>query len=1116
MFKGSAGFCPLLAWLMWLLSSRQACAIDGPLAPEQSLQYLKTEPGLKVELVAAEPMVVDPVAVAWDEKGRMFVVEDRGYPTGPGKGKPPLGQVVLLEDTDGDGKYDKRTVFADGLTFPNGVMCWKGGVYVTCAPYLYYFKDTDGDGKADVKEIVFKGFQDLSTTQLRVSHPTLNLDNWVYLTSGLTAAKVTSPAHTNRPAVFLNRVDGRFRPFTDVLEETAGTAQFGQTFDRFGRKFICSNRNHIQHVVMPLAYLKRNPNLSFSQMVEDIPDHEAACRVYPLSANITTAAWHTGFITSACGVTIYEGTALPEAYRGNSFTCEPAGNLVHHDVLLPNGVTFVAKRAYPTNEFLASPDNWFRPVNLANGPDGALYVCDMYRKTIEHPDYLPEATRKVTDFESGKAMGRIYRIVAEKPRAKSRRREPTDPDSVLRPRDILAISFGDSPEATQLPEVTIKEDGTITLPLHQTFTAAGKTPRQLEKEIRGRYVPRLYVELIVTVNLVGKPALLPKIDLGKMSPKELVGQFSNPNIWWRMTAQRLLLERQDAITASPSLRSLLASGKTPEARIHALRTLEGLKIYSGMQGHPAVTDEDIGHALADPHPAVREHGIQLAESSVTGLVAMAAQSLTNYAAREFLRKHGAGAAMIASRLVTLADDPDPRVRFQCALALGGIRTPPPAPGTKPWKRPIPTDDQVVAALVKIGTRDLDDKWTRAAVLSAITHREELFLHDFLAVAARESPLSLAPMMSELGHIIAAGVPSEKLVPSLQDIVASKSSTDLGWQMAAVSGFGEGLKARGPSTKGRPGLLALFDGGSADVRQGLEYLLKRASDMALDSRQPLSLRLPAISLLSQAEYATAGEPLEKLIEPQQPSEIQTAAIRALGQLSKPEAGPALVKRERWNAYTPAVRDVVLSALMVNTNFLQSLFTAIEKGDVPAWTVNADRRNQLMRHKDEAIQNRATALFKNLTPGDRMKVYEESKSVLALKPDGKNGHAVFQRLCTPCHVFAGEGHAVGPDLTGIRNQPADVLLLHIVVPEYEIVPIYTCYNVETKDGQSFSGLLAAETPATITLRMAQGVEQKIARSDVASMQTSRLSLMPQELEKAMSKQELADLIAFLKGQ
>src|SRR4029077_12674320 len=152
--------------------------------------------------------------------------------------------------------------------------------------------------------------------------------------------------------------------------------------------------------------------LPFGLQVEDIPDHGAACRVYPLSANITTAAFHTGYFTSACGISLFYGDALPASYRGNSFTCEPAGNLVHHDVLAPDGVTFVAKRMYPTNEFLAPPDNWFRPVNLAVGPDGALYVCDMYRKTIEHPDYLPAAQRKVTDFDSGKDKGRIYRIVS--------------------------------------------------------------------------------------------------------------------------------------------------------------------------------------------------------------------------------------------------------------------------------------------------------------------------------------------------------------------------------------------------------------------------------------------------------------------------------------------------------------------------------------------------------------------------------------------------------------------------------------------------------------------------------------------------------------------------------
>jgi putative membrane-bound dehydrogenase-like protein len=955
-----------------------AVAVDGPLSPADSLAYLKTEPGLKVELVVAEPMVVSPVALAWDARGRMFVVEDRGYPIGPGKGKPPAGQVVLLEDTNGDGQYDKRTIFADKLTFPNGVMAWSNGVYVTCAPFLYYFKDTDSDGAADIRETVFKGFQDLSTTQLRVSHPVLNLDNWVYLTSGLTAAKVTSPAHPDRPAVFLNRVDGRFRPGTDEIEETSGTAQFGESFDVYGRKFICSNRNHIQQVVMQTAYLKRNPNLAFGVQVEDIPDHGAASRVYPLSANITTAAFHAGYFTSACAITVYNGTALPENYRGNSFTCEPAGNLVHHDVLTAesNSVTFIARRAYPTNEFLASPDNWFRPVNLAIGPDGALYVCDMYRKTIEHPDYLPEATRKVTDFESGKTMGRIYRISA------------------------------------------------------QDFEPRGQR----------------------------------RFDLSAATTPELCRELENPNQWWAMTAHRLLLERRDA-KAFPLLRRLAARGKSPESRVQALRVLEGTE---------GLEDAQILAAMGDSAAGVREHAIQLAEPR--------------------LEK----SPRLGTQLLNLAGDSDARVRFQCALSLGQ------------W-----SSDRIVPALATVAVANLEDKWTRAAVLSSIYHREQVFFDHFMTVADKASNAGMPPFMRELSHVLAAALPSEKLQKVMEKTLAKQAESNLPWQMAAISGFGTGLRSRA-ATEGQFTMASLTAQAEPALRVQLKNLYAKSGEIAVNEKQSVDSRLAAISLLGHAEFAVAGPPLEKLIAPRQPSEVQTAAIKAIGQINDPAGGPALVTRERWNAYSPAVRDIALTVLTGNPGFIRSLFDAIEKGDVPAWTVNGDRRTQLMRHKDTDIQARATALFKNVGESDRMKVYEEYKTVLSLKPDSKNGHAMFQKNCTACHVFAGEGHIVGPDLTGIRNQPSEVLLLHIIVPEYEIVPIYTCYNIETKEGQGFTGLLAAETPTAITVRMAQGLEQQIPRADIATMTTSRLSLMPDELEKAMSRQDMADLIAFLKGE
>lgn len=908
------------------------------------------------------------------------MVENRGYPTGPSKGQSPLGQIVLLEDTNRDGQYDKRTVFVDSLTFPNGVQPWKGGVYVTCAPYLYYFKDTDGDGKADEKEIVFQGFQDLSTTQLRVSHPTLAIDNWVYLTSGLTVAKVISPAWTNHEPVVLNRLDGRFRPGTTQIESTSGTAQYGQTFDAFGRRFICSNRNHVQHVVFPQRYRQRNPYLSISQAVEDVPDHGAACRLFPISANIVTAAYHGGYVTSACGLSIYNGTALPAHYRGNSFVCEPAANLIHRDVLVPNGVSFVAKRAFATNEFLASADNWFRPVNLAVGPDGALYICDMYRKTIEHPEYLPEAIREVTDFDGGKGMGRIYRVVGK---------------SVKKSRG-----------------------GRVSFP-----------------------------------------------DLGKLRLKQLCDELENRNEWSRMTAHRLLLERADP-TVVPRLRKIALSPKPAEARLHALYLLDSLG---------AITTEDVLKSLHDPHVELRRHALIFAE------------------------RHLSTTPALLARVITLADDPDPGVRFQCALTLSA------------------TDDaRAVPALVRILARDVEDKWTRTAVLTATIGREAEFYREWLSQVTPPGSLAGTELMNELGRILAVSQKEARLDLLLRELLVPGQHETKSWQLAAVAGFGQGLRSRRGGARESSELLTLANSHQTDLQPRLQVFFKLAAEWVGDPQRAVSDRLAAVNLLAEGDYQTSGNELLQLLAPQHPAEVQSAAIRALGRMIPLDKLPMLVERSRWQAYSPGVREVVFSILMSDAKRLPTLLAAIEADAIPAWMVNSERRNLLLRHKDPAIRTQADNLFKRLTPEDRINTFEQTKPVLQLSGNAVNGRTLFQQHCASCHTFAGSGHLVGPDLTGIRNQPAEAILLHIVVPEQEVLPIYTAYNVETRSGESYSGLLATESSGSITLRMAQGFEQQLARTEIVSLTPSRLSLMPQDFEKAMTPQQMADLLAFLKGQ
>ncbi|MFO1501001.1 MAG: PVC-type heme-binding CxxCH protein [Verrucomicrobiota bacterium] len=367
-------------------SALSGAAVNSPIAADAARPLFQVDPGLRVELVAAEPLVQAPCAVAWDERGRLFVAENRGYPTGSRDGRP-VGIVAMLEDTDQDGRMDKRTDFAVGLTFPNGLLPWNGGLIVTCAPDVLFLKDADGDGRAEVREVWLTGFDSSKTTQLRVSHPILGPDGWIYLTSGWAGTSfVSSPQHPDRSPVELAS-DCRFNPATLEVEAVDGRAQFGQSFDDWGNRFICFNRVHIQHVVLSSRLLQRNPHLAFSETVQDVPgqmvsdlingaNQNPAARIYPISHNITTADSHAGQFSAACAVTIYLGDGLPAAYYGDAFACDPTGNLVHRDRLTPAGPTFSSSMANEGREFLASPDDWFRPVYLAVGPEGGLYVCD--------------------------------------------------------------------------------------------------------------------------------------------------------------------------------------------------------------------------------------------------------------------------------------------------------------------------------------------------------------------------------------------------------------------------------------------------------------------------------------------------------------------------------------------------------------------------------------------------------------------------------------------------------------------------------------------------------------------------------------------------------------------
>jgi putative membrane-bound dehydrogenase-like protein len=386
---------------------------EPPYSPQQSIAMMRLAEGYGIEPFAAEPSVVSPVAMDIDEDGRIYVVEDRGYPL---EVKGRIGRVKLLEDTDGDGKPDRTSIFADDLVMPTGVMRWRKGILVTDPPYLWYLEDTNGDGKADVRKKVLSGFA-FTNPQHTVNSPVYGLDNWIYLAhENPTTAIIfqnefgdrgSDISFEDRPQVALKERGRsiRFRPDTFEIEALSGSSQFGHAFDDFGRHFVLNNTYHARHEVIAAQYLKRNPDLPVLTATQDISDHGMPAKVYPIVPKTRfEMLTNIGEFTSACGLTFW---------RGGAFVAEPAHNLVHRDTYSAAGATFKASRDRDSVEFLASRDPWFRPVNFYVGPDGALYMMDFYRLVIEHPEWIStEAFRATKDLTAGIDRGRIYRITA--------------------------------------------------------------------------------------------------------------------------------------------------------------------------------------------------------------------------------------------------------------------------------------------------------------------------------------------------------------------------------------------------------------------------------------------------------------------------------------------------------------------------------------------------------------------------------------------------------------------------------------------------------------------------------------------------------------------------------
>lgn len=402
-----------LSHSLWLSALGLMIRVHGE-AQSVAIAPFQLDPRLEMHLYASEPMVVDPVALAFDARGRCYVVEMRDYPLGIGPGKSPGGTIRLLEDRDGDGRADSSTLFAETLSFPTSILAWNDGIIVAAPPELIFLKDTDGDGKSDQRVVLVKGFK-LGVTDSNLSGLRWGLDNLIHGVNGGNGGTLVSPASSGAP-LNLDNNDFSYNPVTAALQRTFQTSGgFGLVFDAWGHRFCTYNINHIQQQVIATRYLEGATNLFPIEATVSISDHGDMARLYPI-AEAETRVNHpeqAGFFSSAGGIGFIGSRDFPADLAGSVTVCDVVGNLVHRDVLREDGPTFKAGRSpnESAREFFASTDRAFRPVGLEPGPDGALYLIDMQRDVIEHPDYIPDKVKARLNLRAGEDRGRIYRLL---------------------------------------------------------------------------------------------------------------------------------------------------------------------------------------------------------------------------------------------------------------------------------------------------------------------------------------------------------------------------------------------------------------------------------------------------------------------------------------------------------------------------------------------------------------------------------------------------------------------------------------------------------------------------------------------------------------------------------
>ncbi len=943
----------------------------GPaLSPAEAIRAMTVPEGFAVELVAAEPDVVNPVAMTFDERGRAWITESLEYPRrDPGPGRD---RVKVLEDTDGDGRADKFTVFAEGLNIPSGIAVGAGGVWVANSPDILFYPDADRDLVPDgPPQVVCTGFGRDDTHELPNSL-TWGPDGWLYGWNGVfNSSKVASNNGTTYEftcAIF--RIHPRTREFQVWTQGTSNP--WGIAYDNRGETFASACViDHLWHLVESAYYVRQGgPYPPYTWPMRSIVDFKHQKAAY-------------------CGIHFYDSDAYPAEYRGRLYMGNIHANAINVDGLERKGAGY---RGTDQSDFLAANDAWFMPVVQKTGPDGSLYVLDWYDRYHCYQD----ANRDPAGID--RLKGRLYRI---------------------RYKD---------------------------------------TPRRAP------------------------------FDLAKLDDDALIALLGSGNGYDRDQARRLLGERAGE-DAQQKL-SALALDKATDLRT---RLLAAWSLIARGPLDPAF------HAaiLADPEPALRSWGVRAAGdtrrlgdklgATVAGLAADPAPEVALQAAiasRKLgandpvpmllgaLRSHGSDpvvAHVVWQNLLPLLAEPADRIKLIASIS-------PTDEGTLRWIDPI-----LPRLIERLLGGDVENPAGAALVLTAYgTSRDP-------------SPQVLRDSLATIGRMVGEFEPARRtrLKKALEPV------------------FDAVLDAEGP----RP--LAL-DAAILALRLGDDRGIDAVRAAWLSSRTPDPIRLDAFAALLEADRAAVvRQAVESITHRHGSIEFRAELLSALGRVDSPELADLLL--DRYHRFEPEIQPRVIVLLTERPAWAKVLAGRIDAMKIPASVLGVNQLRKLTTSNDEALAEFVRRQYGTIRDGrneHREQVVGQMRSFLAKTPgDALAGRKVFDRVCAQCHKIYGRGVEVGPDVTANGRASYEQLVSNVFDPSLVIGTAYQAVTLATTDGRVLTGLLVEDNPQRVVLKLQGGTIETVARDQVEEQKVAAVSLMPEDLEKQITPQELADLFSFL---